>query len=173
MPYTLWLHGLLVGETDFEHPGPAPGQRLGAFRPTTAGLEVLPSICGLLAATVALKDEMERRGLVNPDDQADGMLEVLESTPEGERVVEIAKCLEQLELHDPNGIRLQFQSIAVSDLHELVQLGKLRASAVDEASETADESTPRYLISATFSAAASSGRVQRRPQPRLRPRWRH
>lgn len=172
MPYTLWLNERLIGETEFEHPGPGAGQRLGAFRPTTQGSEALPAICGLLGATLALKREIQRRGL-DPDQESDAVLEVLEQTPEGERVMAIAKCLSELELRDPAGERLVIQSIAVTDVRELRALARPVGTRHDIASNanTAD-SKPRYLISATLGAGPPDGGKPRRTLPRLRPRWR-
>jgi hypothetical protein len=174
MPYTLWHLDKLVGETGFEHAGPAPGQRLGMLQPTPYGYEVVPQMCGFLSASFALKKEMERRGFVSPDDQADGMLGVLEHSAEGNRVVGIVKHLAELELRAPDGARQTIKSIAVTDLRELAALVKHIGSEPEFENEAMEkDGRPRYLISATFDAAGSAASVPRRGFVRLKPRWRH
>ncbi|MEX2152532.1 MAG: hypothetical protein WD825_04285 [Gemmatimonadaceae bacterium] len=173
MPYTLWHLDKLVGETGFEHAGPAPGQRLGMLRPTPYGYEVVPQMCGFLAASFALKKEMERRGFVS-DDQADGMLGVLEHSAEGNRVVGIVKHLAELELRAPDGDRQTINSIAVTDLRELAALVKDIGSEPEFENQAMEEDgRPRYLISATFEVAGSSAPAAQRSFVRLKPRWRH
>lgn len=174
MRYTLWLHDRLVGDTAFEHRGPAPGQRLGALTPTAYGMEVVPHMAGFLGASFALKNEMDRRGLVNPDDQADGMLGVLEHSPEGARLIEIVKHLAELELRAPDGARLTIKSIAITDFRELAALAKQCGSEHDIENETmTEEGQPRYMVSATFDGAGSDANRLGRRFVRLKPRWRH
>jgi hypothetical protein len=164
MPYTLWMHGELLGETGLDQPGPFAGQRLGTLRPTPLGMEKLPALCGYLSAVSALKDALLRRGLLTADQQAAGMQRAIESTPEGARVRKIVWALSALELRDDDGTRVQFRCIAVSDVQEMIALGAPLDPAV-----ASHPNAPRFLISTTVSdnsaAAARAGR-------RLRPRWR-
>jgi hypothetical protein len=167
MPYTLFLQGQLVGETDFDHSGPGPGQRVGIFRPTEHGLEVLPRLTGFLTAASALKQAVERRGLDPEAMQAETLIEVLERSSEGQRMIEVVKALDALELRDPTGVRVRFTSIALSDLRELRRLSAELSVNV----ALPDEPTmPVYVLSATFAEKQHSlSQERRRPMPRLRP----
>ncbi len=164
MPYTLWMHGELLGETGLDQPGPFAGQRLGTLRPTPLGMEKLPTLCGYLSAASALKDALVRRGLVTPDQQAAGMQRAIDTTPEGARVLKIVKALSQLELRDGDGTRVQFKSIAVSDVREMIALGAPLDPAV-----ASHPDAPRFLISTTVSDASPA---VARAARRLRPHWR-
>lgn len=161
----------MVGETEFEHPGPDPGQRLGVFQPTEHGFEVLPRLTGLLSAALGLKQAMERRGISHEDADADAVIDLLENTAEGQKVVEHAKALDALELRDPDGHRVDFTSIAVSDLHELRQLSaELQLSENTAIASGECDEGPQYVISATFGAVGLGvSRARRVTAPRLRP----
>jgi hypothetical protein len=143
MPYTLSLHGVVIGETEFEHKGLRPRQHAGIFRPTELGIAVLPQITGMFAASLAFTRVVERRKA--EVETADGVIGLLENTPEGQKLIEHAKVIDQLELRDPNGDVLPIESIAVSNLQELARLA---ASKLGKAS--VGDGAPRYLISATI-----------------------
>jgi hypothetical protein len=153
MPYTLLLHGVVIGETDFEHKGRGPRQQAGEFRPSPSGLEVLPQVTGMFAASLAFMRVVERN---TPSDR-EGALGLLETTPEGRRLIEHARVIEQLELRDPDGNRLDIESIAVSNLCELAALAasKLGKSNLGDV-------PPKFLISVTvrpIGAAVTSRRT--------------
>lgn len=160
MPYTLLLHGVVIGETDFEHKGQGPRQQAGVFRPSPSGMTVLPQITGMFAASLAFMRVVERNktSLAQNGDTALGLLE---STPEGRRLIEHAKVLEQLELRDPDGKPLAIESIAVSNLQELAALA---ASKLGKA--TLGATAPKYLISVTIRANGSEA-LPRRTLPGL------
>jgi hypothetical protein len=167
MAYTLSLHSRPVGETDFEQTGVGPRQRFGVLRPTEHGLEVLPRLTGFLTAASALKEAVERRGIDPEAMQPDTVIEVLERTSEGQRMIDVVKALDALELHDSTGARVRFRSIAVSDLREL---RRLSAELSLDAALPDDPGMPVYVISATFGEKdASFPQERRRTMPRLRP----
>ena len=149
MPYTLLLHGIVIGETDFEHKGRGPRQQAGIFRPAASGLGLLPKITGMFAASLAFMRVVEKHKSAM-DKNGETALELLEDTPEGRTLVEHAKVIEQLELRDPNGNQLAIESIAVSNLQELATLA---ASRVGRA--CAGDVPPKYLISVTVQPAGS------------------
>lgn len=155
MPYTLLLHGVVIGETDFEHKSQGPRQHAGVFRPSPSSTTVLPQITGMFAASLAFMRVVERHkpSLANNEDMALGLLE---STPEGRALIEHAKVIEQLELRDPDGTTLPIESIAVSNLQELAELA---ASKLGKAILGA--SAPKYLISATVRANGSDALPRR------------
>lgn len=143
MPYTLLLHGIVIGETDFEHKGHGPRQQAGVFRPAASGLDLLPRITGMFAASLAFMRVVERNKSAIERNDATAM-ELLERTPEGRTLVEHAKVIEQLELRDPEGNQISIESIAVSNLQELAALA---ASKLGKASM--GDVPPKYLISVT------------------------
>jgi len=155
MPYTLLLHGVVIGETDFEHKGQGPRQQAGIFRPSPSGLTTLPQITGMFAASLAFMRVVERNktALAHNEETALGLLE---NTPEGRTLIEHAKVIEQLELRDPDGKPLAIESIAVSNLQELATLA---ASKLGKA--TLGVTAPKYLISATIRANGSEGLPRR------------
>ena len=152
MPYTLLLHGVVVGETDFEHKGQGPRQQAGIFRPSPSGMAVLPQITGMFAASLAFMRVVERN---KPSDQ-DTALALLEKTPEGRALIDHAKVIEQLELRDPDGNRLDIESIAVSNLQELAALAasKLGRNMLGDV-------PPKFLISVTVRAIGSAPTTRR------------
>ena len=149
MPYTLLLHGIVIGETDFEHKGHGPRQQAGVFRPAPSGLDLLPRITGMFAASLAFMRVVERNKAAIDSNDATAM-DLLEQTPEGRCLVEHAKVIEQLELRDPAGKEMAIESIAVSNLQELAALA---ASKLGKAS-TGDV-PPKYLISVTVQPSGS------------------
>jgi len=153
MPYTLLLHGVVIGETDFEHSGQGPRQQAGIFRPSASGMTVLPQITGMFAASLAFMRVVER----NKPSSQDSAIGLLESTPEGKRLIEHAKVIEQLELRDPDGQSLPVESIAVSNLQELAALAASKLGKTDLGNVP-----PKYLISVTVRAIGSP---QRRTLP--------
>jgi hypothetical protein len=168
MAYTLSLHGRHIGETDFEQAGVGPRQRFGMLRPSEHGLEVLPRLTGFLTAASALKQAIERRGLDPEDMSADTVIEVLERSTEGQRMIEVVKALDALELCDSTGARVRFTSIAVSDLREL---RRLSAELSVDVALPDDPGLPVYAISATFGEKYESpprGRRRTLPRPPLR-----
>jgi hypothetical protein len=146
MPYTLSLNGVVIGETDFEHTGRGPRQQAGIFRPTPFGLEVLPQVTGMFAASLAFTRVVEQRK--SEIESAEGVMFLMENTPEGRKLIEHAKVIDQLELRDPGGQLLSVESIAVSNLQELAELAASRLGR-----QAASRTAPRYLISATLRAA--------------------
>jgi len=75
-------------------------------------MTVLPQITGMFAASLAFMRVVER----NKPSSQDSAIGLLESTPEGKKLIEHAKVIEQLELRDPEGTSLPIESIAVSNL---------------------------------------------------------
>lgn len=143
MTYTLWLHDRLLGETDLPHTGPMAGQRLGGLRPTPAGLETLPGLCGFLGAASAMKEAMRRRGITDPEADPEAAYQAVRTTEEGRRFTAIVGRISQLELRDAHGAKAPFHTISVTDLYELGAL----VPTMDVEGELAAGS-PRYIVSA-------------------------
>jgi hypothetical protein len=89
----------------------------------------------------------------------------------GRKIIDIGRTLCDVELHGPNGSRLEFASIAFTDLVELQTLAReLQTDGADDLAELPPDA-PRYVVSATLRdrGRARMARVRTRPLPR-RPR---
>jgi hypothetical protein len=153
MTYTFWHSGVLIGESDLDYPSGKPRQIGGMFRPTAYGLEIFPRLTGILSAGHALKSYVDANGLSPDTMSADEVEELLKTTEAGQKVIDIGRTLCDVELRGPDGGRLEFASIAFSDLLEVQRL----ARELDVAGEVLDlpelpPDMPRYIVSATLSA---------------------
>src|SRR5687767_2419120 len=111
MTYTIWHDGIMIGESDFDHPNPTgnPQQRAGTFRPTTYGRQLFPRLTGIMTATADLKDHFERTG-VDPDTlDFDDLHGVFDSTEAGRKVVDIGRALSDVEIRDDRSRPLEFK----------------------------------------------------------------
>ena len=151
MSFTLWKQGVMIGETDFALGGRRGRQRIGAFHPTPSGMLALPAItamapalleCGAVLKQLPLSDEeLERDG--------DAALALFERTPEGRRVLAAAEQIAQLELRDPSGKPVTFESFLLSDLEELATPGASSRDAM--VARRKHPSAPiRYVISVSL-----------------------
>ena len=162
MRYTLWLNGHLLGETRLEHRGPGTAQRLGGLKPTLHGLEVLPKLCGFLSTAAAMKQALEEAGVSDPDQEAERTMELMASTPEGQRFTELVKQLGQLELREAGGAVASFHTVIITDIRELGELTE-RLEVKDIASDG-----PRFIVSATQTSFRTASSVMRAPGVRMR-----
>lgn len=163
MPYTCWLAGVLIGETDFEHEGQAR-QRVGEFRPTPYGLDVFPRL-NVLATARAFARECGRRDLTDHARDPDDIDAVLE-TAAGQRMVDLGRALSELEIRDPTGVHVDVATIAFVDLLELEGGARNRAVNPRDRSARRTPRGPRYLVSATFGTPPDAGvQPQKSPVP--------
>jgi hypothetical protein len=173
MTYTFWYSGILIGESDLEEASNQPRQRGGVFRPTAYGLEVFPRLSGILSAGHALKTHLEQNGL-SPDrmDQRE-IDELLDSTPAGQRIIDIGRMLSEVEMRASDGRRLEFASIAFSDLTEMQRLVREMEIGADHDLTDLPAEAPRYIVSATLrdDTPASGSERRRDPFPRQRLRY--
>jgi hypothetical protein len=145
MPFTLWSHNQLLGETSFELGDPLGRKRIGAFTPSPLGATLMPTLTGIGPALLALGKRM-REGPPTADDPA-AMERLLRDTAEGSAVLSFAKRLHalDLELRDPNGQAMSTESIGVHDSHEFTYLAD-----GDPPEEPIELDRPRYFLSATL-----------------------
>lgn len=150
MPYTFWYSGILIGDSDLEEQSINPRQHAGIFRPTAFGLEIFPRLTGILTAGHALKAHLDANGLCPETMEKREIQDWFDTTPAGQKVVDIGRTLSQVELRAPDGDTLPFASIAFTDWLELRtlmhELNLESESPVDELPPDA----PRYVVSATF-----------------------
>jgi len=156
MTFTLWKQGVMIGETDFALGERRGRRRIGAFHPTPSGMLALPAItamapalleCGPVLKQLPLSDEELER-----DGGGDTALALFERTPEGRRVLAAAEQIAQLELRDPSGRPIMFESFLLSDIEELATSGPTSRSAI--AARRKNPAAPiRYVISVSLREA--------------------
>ena len=150
MRYTFWHSGVLIGESDLEDISEKPGQRGGIFHPTPYGLEIFPRLSGILSVGHALRLHLDANGLSPDEMDRDQVIELLDKTPEGQKLIDIGRVLSEVEMRAPDGTSLAFASIGFSDLLELQQLAReLGAVSDDDSTETPLDAS-RYMVSATL-----------------------
>ena len=153
MTYTFWHAGVLIGESDLSENSRHPRHHAGTFRPTAYGLEIFPRLTGFLSASHALKAHLEEQGRSTEDVQQSELEYLFETTPAGQKIIDIGRALSEVEVHAPDGKRLEIASIAFSDLHELQTLVReLRIEDGEDLSEIPPDG-PRYVVSLTFGKA--------------------
>jgi hypothetical protein len=145
MPFTLWSHNQLLGETSFELGDPLGRKRIGVFNPSPLGATLMPTLTGIGPALLALGRRVHETEPI-ADDPA-SMERLLRETTEGSAVIDFAKRLHalDLELRDPEGQSMSTESIGVHDTHQFTYLadGEVPATAIDF-------DRPRYFLSATL-----------------------
>jgi hypothetical protein len=168
MAHTFWHSGILIGESDLEESSDYPGQRGGVFRPTAYGLEVFPRLTGILSAGHALKTHLEENGLSPDELEGDAIDELLDTTPAGRKIIDIGRMLSEVEMRAPDGRRLEFASIAFSDLSELQRL--VREMQLGPAHDLTDlpPDAPRYIVSATLRDQQPAAKHQKQAGRRWR-----
>jgi hypothetical protein len=150
MPYTFYHCGVLIGESELDAGSSNPRQRGGVFWPTTHGLQVFPRMSGMLTAAHALKTHLDANGLCAEKMDRGDVDELLETTPAGQRVIDIGRMLSEVEVRTPDGQRLEFASIAFSDPMEIQRLARsLRVDGADDLPELPADA-PRYIVSVTL-----------------------
>ena len=164
MSYTVWLDGTLIGETNLElrH---GDRRRAGIFHPTELGLSVLPGITAMGPALLDTGRVCRARGIRTDDDQLlpEEAVEQVFGTEPGKRVLEAAKVISRLELHNPAGEIVEWESILISDVDELAAAaGRAPSSAAATARGAPDP--VRYFISAKFGGETFTQRLRRRAQ---------
>jgi hypothetical protein len=156
MCFTVWHREQLIGETAFEEE-PTEGalhvgerrHLAGIFRPTAYGRQMLPRLCGFLTASLALKEEIVRRG-VDPDDVSPEMVEHLfETTAAGAHIIDIGRALSEVCIRDPGGVVLKVASMAFMDISELASLSA-KLGEDSTAGEDAPANAAEFLVSVTL-----------------------
>jgi hypothetical protein len=157
MPFTFWHRDQLIGETDFDGDrteiAPHVGERrhlAGIFRPTAYGRQLLPRLCGIMTAGVALKEELVRRGL-DPDDAPPEMMEHLfETTAAGAHILDIGRALTEVCVRDPGGAKMKIVSISFMDLNELASLSRMLGENPTADYDSVPSEVAEFLVSVTL-----------------------
>jgi len=169
--YTFWHSGILIGESDLEGASDHPRQRGGVFRPTAYGLEVFPRLSGILSAGYALKTHLDANGLSAEELERGEIDELLDTTPAGQRIIDIGRMLSEVEMRAPDGLRLEFASIAFSDVSEIERLVREMGLGAAGALPDLPPDAPRYVVSATLCDDGSASGRQAQAGHLRRRRW--
>jgi hypothetical protein len=128
MTYTVWIHGQQIGETAFEYRHDTR-RRAGAFQPTEFGLQVLPSITAMVPALFDFGTMCKRQG-IDPETASDADAETafntFNDTPEGQRITAAARQIAELQIRDPQGCLVPWESIVITDLEWLTAYARQR-----------------------------------------------
>ena len=161
MTYSVWKNGEKIGETRFEL-SPGPRKRAGVFHPTAVGLKVLPGITAMMPALFDFGEMCKAQGVDVEDDRpetAEHAFDSFADTPEGKRLQTAASCLADLELRDPAGRAVEWQSLMISDMTEVVEVvGRLRHGAADQLKMLPGDPI-RFMISTTLAEHPAARRA--------------
>ena len=156
MTYTVWMHGQQIGETKFEYRHTAQ-RHAGAFHPTPFGLTMLPGITAMGPALFAFGDMCRRAGIDTDDDcptNASAALEAFSETPEGRRVIAAAKQIADVEVRDPDGKRMPWESLAITDLEWMVAFARQQKPEILARVDALPPHDPiKFMISLTLRSA--------------------
>jgi len=152
MPYTVWKNGEKVGETRFELCS-GPRKRAGVFHPTAFGVTVLPGITPMGPALLEFEAMCRERGFDVDDhrlETAEHAFNAFANTPEAKRIQAAASHIAELELRDPGGRTLAWESIMINDMTTLVDsVDRYRSGAWQQIKMLPGDPI-RFMISATL-----------------------
>lgn len=148
MPYTFYHAGVLIGESDLEDVA-SKRQRAGVFRPTAYGMDIFPRLTGILSAGHALETHLRENGLLLDDMERAEIEHLFDTTPAGQKIIDIGRMLSEVEIQAPNGTRKEFEQIAFIDQLEWKRVGKLLSDPAAEVEEW-PPGVPRYVVSVTL-----------------------
>ena len=149
MPYTLWSHGRLLGESELDYRPLFARHRMGDFHPTDVGSRLMPIATGLSPAGIELSRRIRRSSGVQLFDDA------VRRTSEYADLAAAADYCEALalELRGPDGSLIPTEWIDVRDLEFLaslvieddLEIGERNAESVDELDNDFSESWDELL----------------------------
>jgi hypothetical protein len=151
MSYTVWLDGTRIGETALElrH---GNNRRGGVFHPTELGLSVLPSITAMGPALLDAGRRYREDDFIPDDPNAppESAAAAFFATDEGQRIMLAGELISRLELHDPSGELVPWESLLISDMNELTAVAARISAGKTEPTtpECSDRDPVRYFISA-------------------------
>jgi hypothetical protein len=129
MPYTLWSHGRLLGESELNYKRVFRRHRMGDFYPTTAvGLKLMAVATGVSPAGIDLAKMIRgsRKGFEKGKPSAGWLEETLQQTPEwADFAAAQGHCdALALELRGPDGSVIPTEWIDVRDTEFLLSLAR-------------------------------------------------
>jgi hypothetical protein len=166
MEFTVWMDGTKIGETALEI-SHGTGRRAGVFHPSASGMALLPGITAMPRALLEA-GRMCRANGIDPEDPAldmEGTATAVLQTAEGRRIMDAAKIAVRLELHDARGTLVPWDSLLISDMHDIRALARHEPAMSAEEAEGGEGDDPiRYFITAKLRGAHARGGY-RLPEP--------
>ena len=161
MPYTFYHAGVLIGESNLEDVA-SKRQRAGVFRPTAYGMDIFPRLTGILSAGHALETHLREQSLSVDDMERAEIERLFDTTPAGQKIIDVGRMLSEVEMQAPNGARKEFEQIAFIDQLEWKRVGKLLNDPAAEVEEWPPV-VPRYVVSVTLRNRSSFSSSDRKP----------
>ena len=152
MTYTFLHRGVVMGESDLSAKTNRAGQRAGAFQPTPYGRTLLPRVTCILVAGLALKAEFEpakQAGRKKELSQQELDTLLTDSEP-GRAMIDVGRVLSEVELRGPDDRRLEFASIAFSNVDEIRRVGQALGTNVHDELKDLPPDAPRFIVSVTL-----------------------
>jgi hypothetical protein len=167
MTYTFLHRGVAMGESDLSHKTRRRGQRAGAFHPTVYGRTLLPRVVCILQVGLAFKSQLQSLKRTASDATPDEMNRLLYESEAGRAMIDAGRVLSEVELRGPDGRRMDFTSIAFSDIEEIRTVGKaIGARSVEKLNDLPPEA-PEFIVSVTLGRAPSSSRQPTRARSKF------
>jgi hypothetical protein len=132
VPYTIWNHGRLLGETDLGFVRCFPKFRTGWFHPTADGEKVMPIATGVSPAL---------RAYVNRARHHSGEMTVMHSMMDGSaEAADLAAAYQylealELELRREDGTVVPTEDVGFQDTHYLMEVARSIETVFDEVRE--------------------------------------
>jgi hypothetical protein len=156
MMYTLWSHGVLLGESELNLQ-PAQGlAHVGTFYPAEEGRALLPLFSDAMAAVREIGPMLERQGITAERlgrDMGKAVYDTLRQTAEGRRVAETGAAIDalRLELRGPDGSVVPTQQVLLQDSWALTP--EIAALPPEAHADLEAEGFMRYLLCVIFNNA--------------------
>ena len=152
MTYTFLHRGVVMGKSDLCAASNRRGKRAGAFEPTDYGRTLLPRVTCVLSATIALKSQLQSvQGVGRKKELSqDEFDKLLTETEAGRAMIDVGRVLSEVELRGPEGRRLEFASIAFSNLDELRRVSKALGPHIDQQLKDLPPDAPEFVVSVTL-----------------------
>jgi len=149
--YTVWMDDHKIGQTQFEVHAPNLRKRAGCFHPTPYGITVLPGITAMMPALFDFHAMCRDRGIdTDTDEGAESGLAAFEFSAESRRVQAAAAMIAQLELRDPDGRVLAWDSILITDTDDLRGMVAKHSGDRSPPATPSDKDPVRFFISTTL-----------------------
>ena len=146
MPYTLWSHGRLLGQSGLSYARCLVRIRAGDFEPTEVGESLLPILTGMGPAVEALAEIMDSHAKpAGASEESPGLHDCVRLTTEYADIRSIGDQLENLalELRDPKGERVPTSLIGIQDTEHLLALARRNDVIPIEEEDDLEEWLPR------------------------------
>lgn len=168
MTYTFLHRGIVMGESDLATKSGKRRQRAGSFQPTAYGRTLLPRVTCVLSVGLALKAELHAIKATPKHLRDEKIDQVFGHSEAGRAMIDVGRVLSEVELRDSYGRRVEFESMAFSNLNEIRELAETLGTRSSPALKNLPANAPEFIVSVTlrrvkFSPFAAAGALLQRP----------